>query len=76
MGAFEVLRRNSSVSIAKERIRLLVVSDRMNCSPDALDNLHRELYQTISKYMEVIPEEFNVQITHSNIVIHLTGEEE
>lgn len=64
-----------SVHIAKERLKSLLVSDRINCTPDAFEKIQLELFQTISKYMEVVPEEFDVQITRSQIYIKLTGEE-
>ena len=67
--------RRSSVFIAKERLKVLLVSDRVNCTPDAFEKIQLELYKTISKYIEVTPEEFDVQITRSTIFIKLTGEE-
>ena len=65
----------SSVSIAKERLRSLLVSDRVNCTPDTFEKIHSELYKTISKYIEVIPEEFDVKVTRSYIYIRLMGED-
>lgn len=75
MGVFETSRKTPSVLIAKDRLKVLLVSDRMNCTPDALEKIQHELYQTISKYMDVSPEEFNVEITRSKIYIKLTGED-
>ena len=74
MGVFES-KKTSSVSIAKDRLKVLLISDRANCTPDALEKMELELYRTISKYMEVAPENFDVQITHDNIYIKLAGEE-
>ncbi len=65
----------SSVSIAKERLKSLLVSDRVNCTPDTFEKIHSELYKTISKYIEVIPEEFDVKMTRSYIYIRLMGED-
>ncbi|MBQ8803544.1 MAG: cell division topological specificity factor MinE [Tyzzerella sp.] len=67
--------KNSSVSIAKSRLKSLLVSDRVNCTPDTFDKIQSELYKTISKYIEIIPEEFDVQVTRSHIYIKLTGED-
>ena len=69
------MKRNDSVTVAKDRLRSLLVSDRVNCTPDTFDKIHTELYKTISKYIEVIPEEFDVKMTHSYIHIKLTGED-
>lgn len=65
----------SSVSVAKERLKSLLVSDRINCTPDTFEKIHAELYKTISKYIEIIPEEFDVQMTRSYIHIRLMGED-
>ena len=65
----------SSVTVAKERLKSLVVSDRVNCTPDTFEKLHTELYRTLSKYIEIIPEEFEVKMTRSYIHIQLMGED-
>lgn len=75
MSVFETKKKTSSVLIAKDRLKVLLVSDRVNCTPDALEKMEKELYKTISKYIDVTPEEFDVQITRSNIYIKLTGED-
>ena len=64
--------KTSSVSIAKERLKLLLVSDRANCTPDTFEKLKEELYYTISKYIEITPEMFEVDMTPSNISITLS----
>lgn len=66
---------SNSVSIAKERIKALLVSDRVNCTPDTFEKVQSELYKTISKYIEIVPEEFDVKITRSYIYIKLMGED-
>ena len=66
----------SSVVIAKNRLRNILVSDRVNCTPDAFEKIQTELYKTISKYIEIEPENFDVHVTRSHIYIKLTGEKE
>lgn len=75
MNVFETKKGSSSVSIAKDRIKALLVSDRVNCTPDTFEKIYSELYKTISKYVEVIPEEFDVKMTRSYIYIKLMGED-
>lgn len=67
--------KNSSVSIAKDRLKALIVSDRVQCTPSAYDHICRDLYQTLSKYMELTEDDFQVEINRSQIVIKITGEE-
>jgi len=75
MNVFETKKRNASVSIAKDRLKTLLVSDRVNCTPDTFEKIQSELYKTISKYIEIIPEEFDVKMTRSYIYIKLMGED-
>ena len=75
MRVFERRTRKPSVSIARDKLRSLIVSDRMQCQPDTYEFLCRELYRTVSKYMKVTEEHFDVEITRSRITIELTGDE-
>ena len=75
MNVFETKKRNASVSVAKDRLKTLLVSDRVNCTPDTFEKIQSELYKTISKYIEVVPEEFDFKMTHSYIYIKLMGED-
>ena len=45
--------RNGSVTIAKDRLKSLLVSDRVSCTPETFEKIQSELYQTISKYLEI-----------------------
>lgn len=66
--------KNGSVVIAKDRLKSLLVSDRTNCTPDTFEKIQSDLFQTASRYFEILPEEFDVKITSSYIHITLTGE--
>ena len=59
-----------SVSIAKERLKTLLVSDRMKCTPDLVDRLSNDLYHTVAKYIEIRPEDFEIEITRTEIHIN------
>ena len=65
----------TSVDIAKDRLKALLVSDRVNCTPDTFEKIQNELYKTISKYMTVDPDKFQLKLTRSYIYIQLIGED-
>ena len=65
--------KQSSVSVAKNRLKALVTSDRVQCLPDSYESICRELYETISKYIEIT--EFQVEIERTHIYINFLGEE-
>lgn len=75
MNVFETKKRNASVHVAKDRLKTLLVSDRVNCTPDTLEKIQTDLFKTITKYIEVVPDEFDVKMTKSYIYIKLAGEE-
>lgn len=75
MNVFEAKRRNASVSVAKDRLKTLLVSDRVNCTPDTFEKIQTELFKTVSKYIEIVPDEFDVKMTRSYIYIKLMGED-
>lgn len=43
----------SSKNIAKERLRLVLVHDRSNVSPQLLESLKEDMIKVISNYMEI-----------------------
>jgi cell division topological specificity factor len=51
-----------SKSIAKERLRLVLVHDRANVSPQLLQLLRADLIQVISNYMEIDEENLDVSL--------------
>ncbi len=70
------MQRKSSVNIARDRVRALVTSDRVNCTPESYDKICRELYGVLSKYIEFAEEDFRVQITRTHLLIDISGEED
>lgn len=70
------MQRKSSVNIARDRIRALVTSDRVNCTPEAYEKICRELYEMLSKYIEFTEDDFRVQITRTHLLIDFSGEED
>ena len=54
MGLFDMFKKNkASGSVAKDRLKLVLVSDRAGCSPEIMEALKNEIIQVISKYMEI-----------------------
>ena len=68
--------KKSSVFVAKNRLKALVTSDRVKFTPDSYDKICRELYETLSKYVEFTEEDFKVEIFRTQILISFSGEEE
>ena len=66
MGLAELFfREKASSDVAKDRLKLLLVSDRANCSPDMMEMIKNDIIQVISKYMEIDASGLDIQITQT-----------
>lgn len=65
MGLFALLKKKNSGSVAKDRLKLLLVSDRANCSPEIMDMIKNDIVNVISKYMDIDKEGLDIQITQT-----------
>ena len=45
------LRKKTSGSTAKDRLKLVLVSDRANCSPETMELIKNDIIKVISKYI-------------------------
>lgn len=51
-----------SCGIAKDRLRQLVLTDRMGCSPEILDMMQRDMAAALSRYMDIDKEKIEFTI--------------
>ena len=68
MDLFSLFRKKStpaSGSVAKDRLKLVLVHDRVNCSSQVLEMLKNDIIKVISNYMEIDEEELDIQITQT-----------
>lgn len=54
-----------SKSVAKERLKLVLVNDRASCSPGFLDMIRNDIVQVISNYVEVDESNLELKVTKS-----------
>ena len=58
-------RKRSSGNMAKDRLKLVLVSDRSNCSPETMEMIKNDIIDVISKYMEIDTQGLDIQITQT-----------
>lgn len=68
MGIFDFFKRKTSSNIAKDRLKLVLVSDRAGVSPELMEQMKNDIINVISKYIEIDQEglEINVSQTESD----------
>lgn len=65
MGLAEFFKRKSSGNVAKDRLKLVLVSDRANCSPEIMEQIKNDIINVISKYVEIDVEGLDIKITQT-----------
>ncbi|MCI1959249.1 MAG: cell division topological specificity factor MinE [Clostridia bacterium] len=55
----------ASGSVAKDRLKLVLVHDRANCSSQVLEMLKGDIIKVISNYMEIDEDELDINITQT-----------
>lgn len=58
-------KSTSSKDIAKERLKLVLIHDRANVSPQFLEMIKGELIKVISDYMEIDEEGLEIKLTRT-----------
>ena len=65
MALMDFFKKKNSGDVAKDRLKLLLISDRANCSPEIMEMIKNDIIQVISKYMEIDTDALNIQITQT-----------
>ncbi|MBQ2936903.1 MAG: cell division topological specificity factor MinE [Lachnospiraceae bacterium] len=63
MGIRHIFRRKKSKEIAKDRLKILLISDRVNCSPEMMEMIKNDIAKVISKYMKIDTQTMEIQIS-------------
>ena len=53
MGFADFFRKKSSSNVAKDRLKMVLVSDRANCSTDIMEQIKNDIIHVLSKYVEI-----------------------
>lgn len=55
----------NSKDLAKDRLKLVLIHDRANVSPQLLEMMKNEIIQVISHYMDIDTEGLDIQLTRT-----------
>ncbi len=81
MNFFERLTGKKSAESAKERLQLVLIHDRTDLTPAALDALKDDLIAAISRHVEIDPASVHIDVAHegrqqrlvADIPLRITG---
>ena len=60
-----LFKRKSSSEVAKDRLKILLISDRVNCSPEVMEMIKQDIAKVISRYMKIDAQNMEIQISKS-----------
>ena len=56
-------RRRSSCQVARDRLKILLITDRVNCSPERVELIKKDITKVLSKYVKIDTENMEIQIS-------------
>lgn len=65
MGLADFFKKKSSGNVAKDRLKLVLVSDRANCSPEIMEQIKNDIISVISRYIEIDADGLDIKITQT-----------
>lgn len=66
MGIKNFFSRKKSREIARDRLKILLISDRVNCSPEMMEMIKMDIAKVISKYMKIDTQSMEIQISKTD----------
>ena len=66
----DFFKKKSSSDIAKDRLKLVLVSDRASCSPELMQKIRSDIIEVLSKYAEIDKEGIDINITSQKLRKH------
>lgn len=63
----KLFRKKSSREVAKDRLKILLISDRVNCSPEVMEMIKQDIAKVISRYMMIDTDNMEIQISKSSM---------
>lgn len=65
MSFSDFFKKKASSNVAKDRLKLVLVSDRANCSPEIMEQMKNDIINVISKYVEIDLEGLDIKIAQT-----------
>ena len=70
MGLLDFFKKKGTGSIAKDRLKLVLVSDRAGCSLEIMEQIKNDIIAVISKYIEIDQDGLDIKITQTESEAH------
>lgn len=58
--------KKKSRQIARDRLKILLISDRMSCTPKTMELIKNDIAKVISKYMKIDTDSMEIEISNTS----------
>ncbi|WFR60205.1 cell division topological specificity factor MinE [Anaerocolumna sp. AGMB13025] len=65
MSLADFFKKKTSSNVAKDRLKLVLVSDRAGCSPEIMEQMKNDIITVISRYIEIDMDGLDIKITQT-----------
>jgi cell division topological specificity factor len=65
MSLADFFKKKTSSNVAKDRLKLVLVSDRAGCSPEIMEQMKNDIIMVISRYIEIDMDGLDIKITQT-----------
>ena len=62
--------KGRSAGYARERMKVLLVSERIDCSPQMIKMMKRDLIHSLKKYIMIDEEKVTLSISQDPVILH------
>ncbi len=63
----------SSKDVAKDRLKVVLIHDRANISPEVMENLRDDIIKVISKYMDINKNDMEINLANDDDSVALVA---
>ncbi len=66
-------KKEQSGKIARDRLKVVLIHDRANISPEVMDNLKNDIIKVISNYMEINQTDMEISLANDDDSVALVA---
>lgn len=66
-------KKEKSGKIARDRLKVVLIHDRANISPEVMENLKNDIIKVISKYMDINKEDMDISLADDDDSVALVA---
>lgn len=67
MKLLSIFKKKNSCDVAKDRLKILLISDRINCSPELMERIKKDIAEVLSRYMQIDTKKMEIQVSKRKI---------